>query len=63
MPDSERIPQCIEAICECGCDVVRATIAAMEQGQRVAQVEGMDESQRRQVLAELKAIMAVYDRT
>lgn len=62
MSDSESVTQCIEALCQCGCDAVRATITALETGQRVKQVEGLDEGQRRQVLVELKAIMAVYDK-
>ncbi len=62
MSDGERISLCVESLCEFGCDSVRSSIAALEQGQPVAGTEGMNDEQRRQVLAELKAIMAVYDR-
>ena len=62
MSDSDSVNQCIEALCQCGCDAVRATITAMETGQQVVQVEGLSEQQRQRVLAELKAIMAVDDR-
>jgi len=62
MSDTERTSQCIEALCHCGCDAVRATITALEMGQHVAQVEGLTDEQRTQVLVELKAIMAVYDK-
>lgn len=62
MSDGERISQCVEALCECGCDAVRETIVALEQGVPVAAVTSLDDKQRRLVLAELKAIMAVYDR-
>ena len=61
MSDSDPISQCIEALCQCGCDAVRATIAAMETGQAVVQVAGLSDPQRQMVLAELKAIMAGYD--
>jgi hypothetical protein len=63
MSDNDGTSQCIEALCQLGCDSVRNTIAALEQGQPVAQMEGLDAEQRRRVLAELKAIMAVYDRS
>lgn len=62
MSDSDRSSQCIEALCHCGCDAVRATITALELGQHVAQVEGLSDVERGLVLAELKAIMAVYDK-
>lgn len=62
MSDNDGISQCVEALCQLGCDSVRTTIAALEAGHPVAQVEGLDAEQRQRVLAELKAIMAVYDR-
>ena len=58
---SEQISQCIEVLCQCGCDAVRATISAMESGAVVPQVEILTEEERRLVLNELKAVMAVYD--
>ena len=57
----EQLHQCIDAICTCGCDAVRATIQAMESGQEIAQTATLTESQRQIVLSELKAVMAVYD--
>ncbi len=62
MNTTEQVSRCVEALCQCGCDAVRATITALEMGQPVAQVEGLSDEQRRQVLIELKSIMAVYDR-
>ncbi|WP_127478450.1 hypothetical protein [Sulfurivermis fontis] len=62
MSDNDGTSQCIEALCQLGCDSVRNTIAALEAGQPVAQMDGLDAEQRRRVLTELKAIMAVYDR-
>lgn len=58
---SEKVNQCVEALCMTGCDAVRATIKTLEEGLTVAQTEGLDEEERRAVLNELKAIMAVYD--
>lgn len=61
MMNSEQLSQCIEALCQCGCDAVRATITAMESGLVVPQVETFSEEERQKVLDELKAVMAVYD--
>lgn len=58
----KQVNQCVEALCECGCEAVRATISAMEGGLPVAQTDGMSEAEKARVLAELKAIMDVYDR-
>ena len=58
----QQVIQCVENLCECGCDAVRATISAMEAKLPVSQTEGMSDEQQQQVLDELKAIMAVYDK-
>lgn len=60
--DFDRVQQCVEALCLNGCEAVRATIRALENGVPVVQTEGMDGTQRAAVLRELKAIMAVYSR-
>jgi len=56
-----QIALCVEQLCQCGCNDVRNTISLLEANQSVAQVEGLSTHERRQVLAELKEIMAVYD--
>lgn len=61
MAHSIKVQQCVEALCQNGCGVVRATIRALEQGLTVAQTDAMAEHERAAVLQELKAIMAVYD--
>lgn len=61
MVNSEQVSQCIEVLCQCGCDAVRATISAMESGAVVPQVETLSEEGRRMLLEELKAVMSVYD--
>ncbi len=62
MGNSEQVSHCIETLCQCGCDAVRATISAMESGAVVPQVQTLSEEERRMVLEELKAVMAVYDK-
>ena len=52
----------IESICELGCDRVNEIIDALEHGSSVEETRGLDKSDQHQVLAELKAIMAVYDK-
>jgi hypothetical protein len=59
--DTNQINQCVDALCQCGCDAVRATIEAMELGAEVPQLETLDHEERNVVLEELKAVMAVYD--
>lgn len=61
MHRSSKVQQCVEALCLNGCEAVRATIQALEKDLPVVQTEAMDEQETAAVLAELKAIMAVYD--
>lgn len=62
MNNSVKVHQCVEALCNNGCEAVRATIGALESGQDIKQTEGMEQDEREAVLRELQAIMAVYDR-
>lgn len=57
----QQVNECVEALCLTGCDMVRATIKAMEEGLPVAQTDGLNADEKRKVLEELRAIMAVYD--
>lgn len=59
--DTKQVNQCVDALCQCGCDAVRATIAAMEAGADIPQVKTLNSEERELVLDELKAVMAVYD--
>jgi hypothetical protein len=59
--DTEQVNQCVDALCQCGCDAVRATIKAMELGADIPQLQTLDADGRKMVLGELKAVMAVYD--
>lgn len=59
--DKSLVAQCVERLCEQGCSEVRATIARLEANPGAVQMEGLSADERRLVLEELKAIMAVYD--
>lgn len=63
MPTSSlRINQRIEAVCEAGCDAVRASIETLELGQTVALTSDLSAEESEQVLLELKSLMLVYDK-
>jgi len=57
----EIVSHCIDDICQLGCDGVRNTIVAIENGESPEQVNSLGSEDKRQVLTELKDIMAVYD--
>jgi 4-hydroxy-3-methylbut-2-en-1-yl diphosphate synthase IspG/GcpE len=59
--DTKQVNQCVDALCQCGCDAVRATIVAMEAGADIPQLHTLDSEGRAVVLNELKAVMSVYD--
>ena len=59
---SDKIQQCVEALCQNGCRAVRATIEVLENGEGVPQVDGLTAEERNAVLTELKSIMSVYKR-
>jgi len=50
----------LEAICERGCRQVWDVIATLEQGGDVPETTDLDAGERASLLAELKAVMAVY---
>ena len=58
---SEKVNQRIEAVCEAGCDAVRASIETLESGNSVALTDDLTPEETQQVLNELKTIMSVYD--
>lgn len=57
-----KLNQRIEAVCQAGCEAVRASIKTLESGHQVALTEDLSREEREQILQELKTIMAVYDR-
>lgn len=59
--NSLKVNQRIEAVCEAGCEAVRASIQTLESGHQVALTENLSTEETQQVLRELKTIMSVYD--
>ncbi|WP_295578518.1 hypothetical protein [uncultured Lamprocystis sp.] len=53
----------IEALCRQGCRQVRSSMARLEQGEDLPETSGLTATARLEVLAELRAIMAVYGET
>jgi len=60
--DKLKINQCVESLCHCGCDAVRATITSMEMGLQSEQTRDLDKQEFSAVLEELRSIMSVYDK-
>jgi hypothetical protein len=58
---SQKVNQRIEAVCEAGCEAVRASIQTLETGNPVALTDDLTPAETQQVLNELKTIMSVYD--
>ena len=62
MPTSSlKVNQRIEAVCEAGCEAVRASIQTLEMGNSVALTDDLTPEETQLVLNELKTIMSVYD--
>jgi hypothetical protein len=61
-PDA-RIDSRVESLCQKGCRQVRQCIARLEQGGELPETGGLTPDERARLLAELKAIMAVYGDT
>jgi len=60
--DKVKVNQCVESLCQCGCDAVRATITSMEMGLQSEQTRDLDQQEFKTVLEELRTIMSVYDK-
>jgi hypothetical protein len=59
--DQRTIEHHVTLVCELGCVRVREVIAVLQDGGTTPETASMSDSERRQVLRELEAIMAVYD--
>ena len=55
------VDQCVENLCEKGCQAVWSDIRALEAGQALSEVEGLSAAERMAVISELKAVMSVYE--
>ncbi len=60
--DKNKVNQCVESLCQSGCEAVRATITSMEMDLRSAQTQDLDQHEYEAVLNELRSIMSVYDK-
>lgn len=60
--DQAKIDRCIDVLCHQGCREVTRIIGVLERSEPLAEADGLDTAERGEVLRELKAIMAVYDR-
>jgi len=57
----KQLDECVEKLCEQGCNVVRENIEALEKGQALTSINYLNDGERIIVLEELKIIMSVYD--
>jgi hypothetical protein len=57
------IQQCVEKLCQQGCERVYEYIDALRSGRQLDETGPLSPGERRQVLAELESIMAVYERS
>lgn len=55
-----KIDQCMEVLCNQGCDSVNGFIAALKAGQEFPEVADLNTEERQRVLENLVSIMAVY---
>ena len=66
MSKAEKITQCVEVLCNGGCNTVRSAISSLQNNNPVQShehlVNALDEQGRAVLLAELVSIMAVYEK-
>ena len=55
------VDQCVENLCEKGCQAVWTDIRALEAGEAWSEVAGLSSAERMAVISELKAVMSVYE--
>ena len=60
--DQAKINRCIDVLCHRGCREVTRIIGVLEGGEPLSETDELNTAERGEVLRELKAIMAVYDR-
>ena len=58
---NSNVEQCVESLCQHGCERVSAYIALLRAGEVFAEVADLSEIERQLVLDELVAIMAPYE--
>ena len=60
---SQQLQKIVENLCSEGCIAVKEYIAALDKGDVLVQTQDLKAEDVAKVLAELKSIMAVYDKT
>ena len=60
--DQAKINSCVDVLCHKGCREVNRAIAVLELNEPLPETDGLNTVECEEVLRELKAIMAVYDR-
>lgn len=60
MRSHNRVDECIEKLCQKGCSQVWGDIDTLENGDSLAETDGLSKRERLRVLRELKTVMAVY---
>ena len=59
--DQQKIERYVSQIGELGCARIREIIQALQHGDSLPEIRGLDQAESRVVLTELQSIMAVYD--
>ena len=59
--EPDKVELCLEALCLQGCSKVFAKIEILKKGQEIQETLSLSKTERKSVLKELEAIMAVYD--
>jgi hypothetical protein len=57
----DKVDECVEALCRQGCSMVYGFINTLHQGGELPEVADLSAAERLTVLAELVAIMDIYD--
>ena len=57
----KKVEECVETLCHQGCSMVYRRIGALQRHEEFAEVADLSPAERRSVLAELVAIMDIYD--
>jgi len=57
---NSRVDECVEAICQKGCEATRDDLARMENGEIITEISHLSKEEQTEVQREIATIMAVY---
>ncbi|RTZ58099.1 MAG: hypothetical protein DSZ32_01390 [Gammaproteobacteria bacterium] len=57
---NSRVDECVEAICQKGCQATRNDLTRMENGEIIMEISHLSKKEQTEVQREIAAIMAVY---